>query len=219
MLRTVLLRLAQESAPADGQARTEREFTYYGQIDPARIKDELARAESAEEQEQWGLRIGADHPQDDQVQEYAGEVRVRRCKQAGKPATYVLTSKAFRPYGDSAKKEAEIEITQDLFELIRTFAPQGMHKVRYRFPRPDGLVWEVDMYLVSTQGEHHYHTWCKVDLEVPGDRTAPQDFPITLTNVINGDYRKRTPQERKQVTELMERVFITRNRFLRDPAG
>ena len=207
-LRDTLLRLAMEEA--DGKTRDEREFTYYGRVNPETIQDELAKAKSSERQEQWKVQVDIDHQvAEGLVQEYAGEVRIRKSERSDGETTYTLCIKSWRPHGDSAKREAEVEVSADMFELLSQFATAGMRKTRYHFPREDGLVWEVDIY-DQREGSDQLR-WCKIDLEVPSDREPPTDFPITISDVVNGDYRKRTDEERALVKRLMDEAFVLPN--------
>lgn len=193
--------LAAESAPADGKARVEREFTYY-----ARLKDDsqLARADRKEDQEQWSMRIA---PND--TQQYAGELRVRKCVPEGEQPCYVLTSKTFR-VGDFGKQESEVETSEDMFTQFRQLSNSGMIKTRYYFDRPDGLVWEVDVYH-DPQGNRV--EWVKIDLEVRDDREPPVDFPIDVTDVIGGDPRTRSEAERRQVSDILDNHFVLKNQY------
>lgn len=196
----------------DGQVAVEREFTYYGKIVD---RSELENAERREEQEQWSLRVDNFKPVDDtRVQKYAGEIRVRRTRpldgENHGTDRFMLTVKSFSPSADDAKKEAELEITEDLFKMVRQIANGGMVKVRYYFPRTDGTTWEVDVF---KDAEGNDYEWCKIDLEVEKDQEAPTDFPIQINDVINGDFRKRTEEERDQVKRLMDEVFVLKNQF------
>lgn len=207
MLRNRLERLqrelqaSNESQPADGKARLEREFTYYGKLTDLKALD---GAKSKEAQEQWSVRTEIS---DDRL--YAGETRVRKSVKDGGAPTYVLTNKCFKTT-DNGKMEAEVEISADFFEQFKKIASQGMIKTRYTFPREDGLVWEVDIYQTR---EGKTAAWCKIDLEVPDDREAPRDFPVPLTDVIEGDHRKRTEAERLKVREILDKVFLIPNAF------
>lgn len=193
--------LAMESEPADGKLRTEREFTYYAKIvDPS----ELERADSKEDQEQWSMRVS---PQDHLT--YAGETRMRRIVREGEEPKYILTAKTFK-VGDFGKDEVETEASEAMFNLYKRLSNSGMIKRRHCFNRPDGLVWEVDVYYTP---DGQMVPWVKVDLEVKDEREAPQDFPIQLTDVIEGDVRKRSDAERQQVAEILDKHFVLKNQY------
>lgn len=193
--------LGLEANEVDGKARTEREFTYYGKLtDPA----QLEKAQSREDQEQWSIRVDASPERT-----FAGEIRMRHCRKPDGTEQYILTAKAYKP-SDRGKQEAEVEASADLFKLFKQLSNSGMKKTRYCFPREDGLTWEIDAYYDKDGNQVE---WCKVDLEVPDNREAPTDFPVDLTEVINGDYTKRTEEERQQVDVLLKKYFLLTNQY------
>ncbi len=199
---------AMESAPADGNARIEREFTYYGQVlDPQLFANELEKASSKQYQVQWSIR-----KEPCKERQFAGELRVRMCQDDADPdgkISYVFTSKTFAE-GDNGKKEVEIEVSEDMFDQFVRLADAGMIKTRYTFPRADGTTWEVDVYK-DRAGQPI--DWVKVDLEVSEDCEAPTDFPVTLHHVINGDWRKRTDEEKAKASDLLKRLFVLPNEY------
>lgn len=196
--------MALEELPADGKARVEREFTYY-----AKLVDEaqLEKADSREDQEQWSIRVA---PSDKVT--FAGELRVRRCEKPGEQPRFILTSKTFK-VGDFGKVESETEVSEDMFLQFRKLSNSGMIKTRYCFNRADGLVWEVDVYK-SPDGQRI--DWVKIDLEVKDDREPPRDFPVDVTEVIGGDPRTRTEEERKQVSDILDNHFVLKNQYPRN---
>lgn len=205
--------LALESNPADGKERIEREFTYFGRVpDMEAFYQELEKAATKEYQVQWSIR-----KEPDQFRQYAGELRVRMCQRDDAEnktgaITYVFTSKTFSETANG-KTEVEIEVSKDMFDQFVKLADAGMIKTRYTFPREDGLVWEVDVYK-DKAGETI--DWVKVDLEVPDEREAPSDFPVTLREVVNGDWRKRTDAEKAKAADLLKRLFVLPNEHSKD---
>ncbi len=202
---------AMESAPADGTARIEREFTYFGRVPDMEVfTQELSKAATKQYQVQWSIR-----KEPCAERQYAGELRVRMCQDdADKDGniSYVFTSKTFAEK-DNGKKEVEIEVSEDMFDQFTKLADAGMIKTRYTFPREDGTVWEVDVYK-DKAGQ--VIDWIKIDLEVSDDREAPTDFPVTVREVINGDWRKRTDVEKAKATDLLKRLFVLPNEYPKD---
>lgn len=184
-----------EAAAADGNAKVELEYVYFGKIvDFA----QLDKADKKQEQEQWEIRVNGPH---------RGNVRVR-CIDGDK---YVLCSKIFQD-GQMGKMEVEVPASKDFFEHMKKIATGGMRKTRYIFNIPDSkFFWEVDVYYTA-DGEQE--PWCKIDLEVDSEDYEIPPLPIELTDLITSQYGKRTPEEDAQVNELMKTKFILPNAFL-----
>lgn len=159
---------SQESAPADGQARPERELVYYAQIVDY---DELEKADSVEHQEQWEARI------DDPASAYCGTMRMRVID----GTRYVLTVKT-SPKNTCERTEVENELPAEagraMLEQLKKLRSKGMIKTRYTFKVPGStLCWEFDVF---SDPEGKPCEWCKIDLEVPDFDAEVPPFPIQL---------------------------------------
>lgn len=189
-----------EAQPADGKMRVERELVFFGKI--ANFQ-ELAKADSHEQQEQWEIRItpSAEH-------RFGGCARVRMID----GHKFILTTKTFNSEDADAASEVELEVSKDMFEQYKRLATGGMCKTRYVFKIDEQHFWEVDVY-VKPNGD--FEDWCKIDLEVQTEdmlQNRPA-FPITLTDVIDAQWGERTEEQQAEVDELMKTVFVRPNAY------
>lgn len=191
-----LLSIALEGA-VDGKTKVEKEIVVFGKIVDF---DELKKADSKEEQEQWEIRI-----RDDSLK-YSGCIRVRAIDKK----RYVFTIKTFVPdRGNLNETEVELgpEEGKAMMEEFKKLTTGGMIKTRYNFKVPDSdLVWEVDVYY-DEKGEPK--AWCKLDLEVSDLRIARPEFPIQLKEAREIPNKNRSDEDQKFVERLMQREFIT----------
>ena len=102
-----------------------------------------------------------------------------------------------------------LEATEDVFEMFKLMADQGMIKTRYNLPvEGTNLVFEVDRFVLPN-GE--FSEWVKVDLEVKGKLTELPKLPEAFTDVIYNQKDQQTEEEKELVWRLYETVFLTKN--------
>lgn len=191
----------------DGKMVKEIEHVFYARV--AR-PEELQQAADKEHHEQWSFKVLKTD-----ANAARGEVRVRKTQPFGGELRYDLTVKTDAK--DGHRNEVPIPTTVDMFTQFQLFCERGMICDRYRFPdEASGLVWEIDMFIMS---DGSYAPWCKVDLEVKDFDAALPSFPIELTDVIVGNRRTMTAQENAFVTELYDKYFLTKNRYLAKRVG
>lgn len=195
-----LLSLSLESQ-TDGKTKVEKEIVVFGKIVDF---DELKKADSKEEQEQWEIRL-----RDDDLK-HNGCIRIR-CIDKKK---YVLTIKTFVPdRGNLNETEVELdaETGKNMMEEFKKLSTGGMIKTRYNFKVPDSdLVWEVDVYY-DEKGEAR--TWCKLDLEVSDLRIARPPYPVKLKDAREIPSKNRSEEEQKFIERLMSREFVTESPY------
>lgn len=190
---------------SDGQSHKELEYEFYARVlNP----EELKKAASKEEQEQWEIKI----PRTD-ANAVGGKIRIRKTVKAeGMAPEFVLTTKT--KLADGSHIEVPVPTTEDNFIQFKYLSEGGMFKDRYTFPvEGTDMKFEVDMFKKPEGG---YYEWCKIDLEVEtmGGQVPP--FPIELGDIITAQEGERSEAEEAKIRSLYEYEFITKNQFLRD---
>ncbi len=210
---------ALENDVQDGKLFRERERVIY-----ARLSDlsQLSNAASVDSQEQWQIKL----PKTDN-NSTKGTIRVRRVmpmKICGtmvmhsKPSInsnqYVMTVKAERTADD--RLEVPLPASEDMFNLFRLLAENGMYKHRFHFPI-DGteLVFEVDAF-PKTDGTG-YHEWVKIDLELKDVTVDIPELPFKVEEVIYDT--TEDPEQKKKIRELYETIFLSKNQTLSPLSG
>lgn len=183
-----------------GEELPEIELEIYGKI------VDFTEIEAASTRSEWQEQY--------EVRKDRGSIRVRMIKdELG--TRYVLTTKS---WGDkrNERKEAELEVTEAMFDHFKAIADSGMIKRRYFIPLgavvedteageiSTPLEWEVDVFH-DTEGNRR--DWCKIDLEVPEQIDLPE-LPIKLTDTITNQYGQRTDEEIRKLTELFKEEFM-----------
>lgn len=199
---------------SSGVASTEVEYVYYAKLKDPSI---LEKATHVEAQEQWNFKVAKT---DKNAAE--GRLRVRKTTIDGK-VEYVLTIKTEQKALQATTtqintntlsasqnlREVGLEATEDVFEMFKLMADQGMIKTRYNLPvEGTDLVFEVDRFLLPN-GE--FSEWVKVDLEVKGKLTELPKLPEAFTDVIYNQKDQQTEEEKELVWRLYETVFLTKN--------
>lgn len=199
-----LLRKGMEER-VDGKAETELEHIVY-----ARLTDftQLSNAASKELQEQWMIKV----PKTEK-NAGAGSCRVRKSQIEGADANYFFTTKV-KKGEDKGSLEATLPCSEDMYNMYRFLADEGMVKDRYRFPiQGSELVWEVDVF---KKADGSYHEWVKIDLEVTNAEEALPELPMQFAEVILPEDLKGPDQEKHNAVldTLYTSVFKTPNQFV-----
>ncbi len=199
---------------SSGVASTEVEYVYYAKLKDPSI---LEKATHTEAQEQWNFKVAKS---DKNVAE--GRLRVRKTTIDGK-VDYVLTIKTEQKalqatttqintntlLASQNLREVGLEATEDVFEMFKLMADQGMIKTRYNLPvEGTNLVFEVDRFVLPN-GE--FSEWVKVDLEVKCKLTELPKLPEGFTDIIYNQKDNQTEEEKELVWRLYETVFLTKN--------
>lgn len=180
------------SLEALNQKLEEIEYELYCKINDF---DELKKAKSKEQQEQWTLFFNK--------KGVRNAIRVR--KTVGKDGTkYELTSKVKIP-GLTGDWEIETEVERKHFDIVKDLAETGMIKDRYFFPI-DGtdLIWEVDVFK-NLQGE--IQPWVKLDLEVHKEMATLPPTPIEGSDWILEQYSERSPETIDKLDKVFKEHF------------
>lgn len=192
----------------------EREYVFFYKLtDPT----QLFKAPLIIEQEQWEIAL----PQQE-GSKYQGWIRVRseRVKNVD-GCKYTLALKVAEP-DVKGRKELEIEIPEDFFNVYKLLCVNGMHKTRFimpvegtegQFPEnqlgTDSLLWEIDVFDdPTTEGAA---PWVKVDLEVKGELSEIPAFPLSYSKRITNQWDERTPEEAAFIKELFSKVYTQKN--------
>lgn len=192
-----------------GVSKDEKEHVFYVYLNDF---EQLAKAAAKEHQDQWDIKIPRT---EDNVA--GGSIRVRKTTHFDSPVgkatktVYTQTTKVI--VNDKGEKdEYEQEVGSDNFAQFMMLSPYGMVKDRFTFPiEGTDLKWEVDVYL---KADGTYHNWCKIDLEVEDLNTPiPSELPIAVTNIILGNPKKNSDEDKVKIRELYDTVFLTRNRY------
>lgn len=201
-----LLRLALEEEPADGKARREIEYTFYGRMIDL---GQLDHAHDFEMHEQWEIRIA--HTE---ANAGSGRIRVRKTqKTISDVPLYVQTSKT-EYNGDGDRIEISLPSSAEGFQQFQILAESGMMKDRYIFRDPDsGLEWHLDMHYIrgSHAGEKKYCQWCRLELEVPKRGIPLPPLPVQLEDLITNQRNQQTEEEGEKIKALYAHDFILPN--------
>lgn len=198
-----MFKLMVVSLESNGIEQTEYELELYGKIvDFTEIEKLSVRSEY---QEQYGIRKDR------------GSIRVRMTKDEN-GTRYEMTTKTWGEQRNN-RKEAELEVTEAMFEHFKTIAESGMIKRRYFIPLgkvvetteageiETPLEWQVDVFFDL---EGNRSEWCKIDLEgVPEELEVPE-LPIQLEHAITNQYGDRTQEEIDLLTKLFKEEFTVR---------
>lgn len=193
-LRRLMVNL-EELAEGEGKVKQEIEYTFFARVDNF---DWIDQSKFKELQEQAEIHI-------DKGDKGFGQIRVR----AVDDEDYELCLKFKKP-GELGKKEAELDASEDMFELMLLMAPHSLRKKRYCYPiEGTDLKWEVDVF---EDLEGNPYDWVKIDLEVDiesKDMAIP-DLPIPTVETIMNQPSQRTEAEYKKVGELFDTWAIKR---------
>lgn len=187
----------------DGKVTTETEIILYGRLTDL---EQLKKANSCEQQEQWSILIKGDKDGKGK-----GSVRVRMIKEDAGDPKYVQAVKVKR--NEHSSLEVESEATKDVFEMIKFLSDGGMIKDRYRFEiEGSGLVWEVDVF---KKEDGSYHEWVKIDLETDTPDAALPELPIEFAELITPDDLKgdKADIHNKTLDILYKDIFRAENPY------
>ncbi len=190
---------------SDGATEDEHELVFY-----AKLTDISALANlKYEDQEQWAYRFTS-------FNNLNVQNRVRRTI-AGETTQYTHTVKTFKFSQEQVpvKSECCLEATSDLFELYKTISENGMRKRRFFLPfivNQKEYTFEIDVFR-NSDTEETFSEWVKIDLELDPEKVNATDWvkhlPECITDVI--DSRNPTPEQKAQITDLYETVFLVKN--------
>lgn len=188
---------------SDGRTEDEHELVFYAKLDDVSRLNQL----QYEDQEQWTYRFNS-------FNGFSVQNRVRKTT-SGDNTEYTHTVKTIK-FGEAQTpvyNECSIEASSDLFEMYKTISEKGMNKRRFFMPivvNKKEYVFEIDVF---RSGEDTFFDWVKIDLEMDPENINVTDWvkhlPDYLTDII--DYRNATPEQEKQVTDLYDSVFLTKN--------
>lgn len=187
----------------EGKVVTETEIILYGRLTDT---EQLKQAASCEQQEQWSILLKGD-----ENGKGKGSVRGRMVKTDGAEAKYIQTIKVKRDQHSSL--EVEMEITKDVFEMIKFLSEAGMVKDRYRFPiEGSDKVWEVDVF---KKDDGSYQEWVKIDLETDTPDAPLPDLPIEFAELITPEDLKgdKADIHNKTLDILYKDIFRAQNPY------
>lgn len=194
-MRLRSLKISLEELIESGVTKQEIEYTFFARVENFDWIDEKM---FDEQQEQAEIHV-------DKGDKGFGQVRVRSVDDK----EYELCIK-FKVPGELGKREAETNVSKDMFDLMLLIAPHSLRKKRYCYPiEGTDYKWEVDVF-ETADGE--LHPWVKLDLELDEsdkDMEIP-DFPIPTVEAIMNQYKQRTEEEHSQVGKLFEDWAIVR---------
>lgn len=194
------LKLFAISLESNGVEKVEYELEVYGKIVNFSEIEKLSVRN--EYQEQYAIK------------KPRGTVRVRMTKDDS-GTRYEMTTKTWDAQRNK-RKEAELEVTEAMFEHFKSISDSGMIKRRYFIPFGQiveeldigeittDLNWEVDVFLDL---EGNRQEWCKIDLEGLPENVDLPELPIQLDEAITNQYGDRTPEEIDKLTDLFKNVF------------
>lgn len=171
---------------------------------------QLKNAASCEEQEQWVLKI----PQT-KNNAGSGSIRCRKIDNQKGSIEYELTIKVKND--DGGVYESTVPANEAMFTLMTFLAPSGMLKHRYNFPTDGGNEWEID---VVPDGKGGYYSWARAEVEVKDLNDPLPELPIKTNDVIypnNLDKKHSSEENDKLRKELMDKIFIVKNKYKDDP--
>lgn len=215
-----LLRQANVSMEDEEGIKQEKEYVLFYKLTDL---TQLFSAQLVLEQEQWEIKLEAQSNSKKQ-----GFLRVRKTTHKNEDSykRFMLTLKVAED-GVVGRKEANITIEEDFFELYKSLAAKGMVKTRFHFPIPGtegtwptepdcppplfggALVWEVDVFK-APDGKGFY-PWVKVDLEVPNALKELPPFPLSYAKSITAQHADRNEDEKAFIKELFDKVFSSAN--------
>ena len=173
----------------NGVAAKEKEYVWYGRLTDYSV---LEKAIGREVQNQASLKINN------------CTLRVRKITEAG-TVRFVMTGKKWHGRGDCT--ECSHASSEDMYAIFCTMAGETMDKIRFKYPGPNGTVFEVDVF---TNPDGSFKEWCKIDWEVKGVVTEFPPLPIQLQDVIFGGNEDYTPEQHHIVQRLLNKEFVNK---------
>jgi len=188
-------------------AKVEYEIEIY--LEGFDIEEVKAKASSYEVQEQWGIYV----PKTEQNAS-GGSMRVRRTDVTQAESAFVHTTKLERK--GAGKPEHEVAAHEDLFDMYKLMADQGLIKTRYNVPAElangTKYVLEVDVFY-NKLGE--LIPWCKIDAEFPEGadvKLTKEDIPFSYSDIIIC-----TPEQKGEDKALAKRISALYEKYFRTP--
>lgn len=174
----------------DGVRRRELEYTFYGQVKS--LEDLKNNAFRKEEHEQWLIPLNT-------------QLKVKARIRSIDGVRYILTSKT-KIQGQLGSQEVECDISEDMFNSLKTVGTGGYKKTRYFFKVPGTkLIWEIDVFK-NIAGQDH--DWVKLDLEVPDENTQIPKLPVEFLTTISHQPKEYTPEEKSTVDNLWNNEWV-----------
>lgn len=175
-----------EAAAPDDTMNLEKEVMFIVQLADL---SQLDRADSVEDQEQWGIK------------RKNGSVRVRSIDQA----RWELTTK-LKTENRFVSEEITTVISQAQFDMFKALADNGMIKRRYCFNIPGTeAAWEFDVFF---NADGSLFEWVKVDLELDPTMLEVPPFPVDVSRFINPAKTDLAQADREMVDKLFVEHFI-----------
>lgn len=160
--------------------------------------DQLNKAHTVVNQEQWEYRIKSDNG------EPKGTLRVRKIDDGD---SYELTVKAYtETYGK--KLETTNNITFDMYEAISLICDRMLRKTRYSFPvtlkeatdteEAVTSAWEVDLFILP---DGSIYPWAKIDFEIPNFNFEMPSLPFQVEEMINFSFNAKPSDEDRAIVD------------------
>lgn len=167
----------------DGKLAKEIEYTFYGKVADMQ---QLSRAVSKEEHEQWLIPVDTD---------LDSKLRIRCINNM----RWIACTKVKRE-GMVGWEEVECDISQDMYNHLREMGVGGMKKTRYIF-KIEGTtnVWEMDVFKDSFG---HDHPWVKLDLEVSKEGEEIPGLPVDFAEFIAAQPQQQSDHEKNFIEKL-----------------
>lgn len=169
-----------------GKLEKEMELTLYVHMNDLQ---DLSRAVSKEIHEQYGVPLET-------------ETKVKQRIRAINNKRWLLAVKS-PLVGKPGNYECELDISNDMFKLLRSATPEdGYVKERYFFPiTGTELVWEVDVFRNNGGTQHE---WVKVDLEFTDTTMEVPPLPFKTKAIIFSDKADLTNAEKDWIDQLWD---------------
>lgn len=174
----------------NGQLNKELELTMYVHMSDL---NDLTRAVSKEVHEQYDTPLET-------------ETKVRQRIRGVNDKRWLLTVKSPLPTGQPGNYETEVDISRDMFSLLRAATPKdGYVKERYFFPIiGTDMVWEIDVFRNNGGTQHE---WVKVDLEFTDTTMEVPTLPFKTKAIIYSDSDDVTQAERNWIDQLWNKEW------------
>lgn len=179
---------------ADGLARLEKEFVWYGHVQDASVfegKDYLYQEQCNFKNNDTSVRVRKQYKISGETGQQSGETE------------YTLTLKSKKPsHDDQSCSEVTTVITKDFFEAFCQMCDEKMIKKRFEIEQ-EGFKYEID---VATQENRPVtnNDFVKIDIEVSAEQSSdsiPKEVPGIELKVTE-DKEKQSEEDKQYIDNI-----------------